>query len=166
MSDAAPRIFSKLRASFRPQQDSLGALGSAVPMAVQQTLNPPNATGSTVKEAKEPSFTIEKPGIDQVPGLQYVEEEPQHELPPEVEEYVKEVENHQEQIPSEVVVADHQAPQQSTHYLAKPVIVLPITPEIEKKGAHKSSSFSVRWLVEWSRKIMKMFRGQIVYKQA
>jgi len=45
----------------------------------------------------------------------------------------------------------------------KPVIILPITPEVEAVGAKKGPQWSVRWLVEWSRRLMKMFSGKILY---
>lgn len=153
------------------QSSQVGPLASAVPMAVQAasdaanaSLNPPNAAGGKIKEAPELTFTVEKPGIDQVPGVQYVEQEVSHELPPEVESFLTEVKAHQDQLPAEVVVADHSTPQSASHYAAKPVIVLPITPEVEKKGATQSPKFSVRWLVEWSRKMMKVFTGRVVYR--
>jgi hypothetical protein len=157
----------------QPQQD-LTSVAQALPLAIDEmtdTLNPttPISGGGTVKEAREPGITLERPAADQVPGVQYVEEEKHHEnaeIPPEVESYIMQVENHQEQVPEEIVIGDQQAIHPSTKYLAQPVIVLPITPEEEKKGASKGSQFSIRWLVEWSRKVMKMFSGRVVYKQA
>jgi hypothetical protein len=157
----------------QPQQD-LTSVAQALPLAIDEmtdTLNPttPISGGGTVKEAREPGITLERPAADQVPGVQYVEEEKHHEnaeIPPEVESYIQQVENHQEQVPEEIVIGDQQAIHPSTKYLAQPVIVLPITPEEEKKGASKGSQFSIRWLVEWSRKVMKMFSGRVVYKQA
>ena len=147
---------------------SLEAIAPAMPLAVTaaaDTLNPQNGLSPSTKESSPLGFTIEKPGIDQVPGIQYVESEPQHELNPELEAYISKVENHQNQLPSEVVITNPAGIQPTTHYAAKPVIVLPITPELEKTGSHKATSFSIRWLVEWSRKVMKMFHGQAAYKE-
>ena len=155
-----------------PTPEDLQRMASAIPLAVDQatdTLNPPTPTGSaTAKEHTQPGFTIERPSVD-VPGVQLVEQldAPEHgELPPEVESYIEHVANHHEQLPAEIVIADQQSVPTNTQYLAKPVIVLPITPEVEKVGAHKATTFSVRWLVEWSRKIMKIFSGRVVYHQA
>lgn len=146
----------------------LEAIAPSMPMAVASatdTLNSQIGTSPSAKESSPLGFTIEKPGIDQVPGVQYVESEPQHELNPELEAYISKVENHQDQLPSEVVITNPAGIQPTTHYAATPVIVLPITPELEKTGSHKATSFSIRWLVEWSRKVMKMFHGQAVYKE-
>jgi hypothetical protein len=143
-------------------------LAQAVPAAVVEstdTLNPPHAVGGSLKETKELSFKVEKPAVDTVPGVQYVEQEVNQEVSPEVEAYLQRVNENQHQLPDEVVVADDTASNPTGHYVAQPVIVLPITPDVEKKGAHQSSQFSVRWLVEWSRKIMKMFSGKVVYRQ-
>jgi hypothetical protein len=154
-----------------PQAQDVQALAQAVPMAVNDmtdSLNPSDPKGSSVKEMSQPGITLERPVVDQIPGVQYVEEEKGHEkpeIPPEVEGYIQQVENHQDQIPQEIVIGDQQSTHPSTKYLATPVIVLPITAEEEKAGAHKSSQFSIRWLVEWSRKVMKVFSGRVVYRQ-
>jgi hypothetical protein len=130
---------------------------------LQLPLQPP-ATGG----AKElgPKVTIEKPSFDMVGGMQQVETEPNMEMPPEVEAYISQVENQPNQIPDQIVIADPASNQPITATpAAKPVIILPITPEMEKAGEHKNSSFSIRWLVEWSRKLMKEFAGQVIYRK-
>lgn len=69
--------------------------------------------------------------------------------------------------PPEVVIADGSQTQPAErNYPAQPVVVLPITPAEEKTGERKNPKFSVRWLVEWSRKLMKMFTGKVVYRPA
>jgi hypothetical protein len=45
------------------------------------------------------------------------------------------------------------------------VVVLPITEEVEEAGKKKNPNFSIRWLVEWSQRIIKMFAGKVVYKR-
>jgi hypothetical protein len=45
------------------------------------------------------------------------------------------------------------------------VIVLPITPATEDAGERKNPKWSIRWLVEWSRKLMKAFSGKIIYRE-
>lgn len=142
------------------------ALPTAVAQAAASNLNPAQPTGGTVKEVLPFNTTIEAPQVDVSPGVQYVEIEPNVvEMPLEVESFLTQVENHQEQLPQEIVVAanEHNAILQP---LPQPVVVLPITPEIEKQGSHKSADFSVRWLVEWSRKVIKMFTGRVVYRTA
>jgi hypothetical protein len=105
-------------------------------------------------------------GIEVVGSSQAVEQEPSPELSPEVEKYIKKVKNNQIQPPKEVVVANQDtAPTSQSQYVSKPVIVLPITPQLEKKGQRKPPKFSIRWLVAWSQKIMKKFVGEVIYRQ-
>ncbi len=47
----------------------------------------------------------------------------------------------------------------------KPVVVLPITAKSKEEAKFKSTRYSVRWLVEWCKKIAKMFSGAVVYKE-
>ena len=137
-----------------------------VDATAQTSLNPSHTISGPHKEVADATVTVEKPNVDNVPGVQYVEQEqyPEFEqLPPEVESFISKVESHEGQLPHEVVVAEKNAPEPTNKYLAQPVIVLPITPKVEKEGAHQKMNFSVRWLVEWSHKIMKMFSGKVVY---
>ena len=98
-------------------------------------------------------------------GITYVEQEPQPEIPVEVESFLKRVDDSADKIRQEIVLADAQLATQNQKHPAKPVIVLPITPAIEKSAQGKSTKFSVVWLVEWSRKIIKKFLGRVVYKE-
>jgi hypothetical protein len=141
-------------------------LAQVAPQVIQQNdqLNPPGATGSLSKEQSQ-VFTVEHPAIDHPAGVVSVEQLRNPEIPVEVESYLQKVAGNQEQLPEQVVIADATAAQPTNHYLAQPVIVLPITPEVEKKGAHRGTKFSIRWLVEWSWKVMKMFKGQVIYRQ-
>ncbi len=146
----------------------LTAVAQAIPQVVQQntdTLNPANATSSVNKEASVPSITLERPAVEEVGGLQQVEQEKSAELSPEVEGFISEVGDHPDQLPQEVVIADKQVMAPTTKYLAQPVVILPITPEEEKIGVKKPAQFSIRWLVEWSRKMMKVFAGKVVYRE-
>jgi hypothetical protein len=151
------------------EDQALAAMAASVPTAVQSatdTLNPAHGVSSaSAKEVREPTITLERPAIDQVPGIQHVEHEKNPDLPPEVESFLQKVENHHEQLPQEVVIADQLNPIPTTKYLAQPVIILPITPEVEKKAKWQSSNTSVRWLLEFSYKIMKMFSGKVIYRQ-
>lgn len=47
----------------------------------------------------------------------------------------------------------------------KPVVVLPITAKSREEAKFKSTKYSVKWLWEWSQKIIKMFAGAVVYKE-
>jgi hypothetical protein len=144
-------------------------IAQAVPQVIQKqtdTLNPPNAVGGSAKEAPLLSVTVERPAVDAVPGVQDVEFEKAHELPPEVEGFIKTVEDHQEQIPQEIVISNPQTGQVLPRVMAQPVVVLPITPDIEAQGKNKQPTYSVRWLIEWSWKIMKIFSGKVVYRKS
>lgn len=118
-------------------------------------------TGAARKEKSEGSST---PTIESG-GITYVEQEPQPEIPVEVESFLKRVDDSADKIRQEIVLADAQLATQNQKHPAKPVIVLPITPAVEKSAKGKSTKYSVVWLVEWSRKIIKKFLGQVIYKE-
>ena len=171
MSQPAPSLFQQLKNLFiKPEQ-----FAQVVPQVIQQTaqstqtpidtLNPAYASGTTSKEAPS-GITLERPAFDQAGGgIQHVEQEKNVEISPEVESFITKVAEHTDQLPQEIVIADQTSPVPTTKYLATPVIILPITPEIEKAGAKKAPQFSVRWLVEWSRKLMKAFAGRVIYRE-
>jgi len=147
-----------------------GIISQAIPQAVQQAahvnLNPPQAAGTTQKESTV-SNTPDNTAIEAAQAIQHIEQEPSPEIPPEVESYLQKVEEHTEQAPEEIVIADGSDTMPKEHnYPTQPVVVLPITPEVEKKGKRKNPKFSIRWLVEWSHKVMKKFVGKVVYREA
>lgn len=139
---------------------SLGQLAVSVDLSQSNSLNPPVAAGSSKKEAVAANQVIEA-GAATVQA----EYEPAKELTPEVESYIEHVEDDPDQLPQEIVIADGSVTLSPVQYPAQPVLVLPITAELEDEGVKKSPVFSVRWLVEWSRKIIKMFSGKVIYKQ-
>lgn len=144
--------------------EQLQAMAQAVPqvaMAQTDTLNPAQATTS-VKEQESPLAKLE---INTSSGVTEAEPSKEMELPVEVESYVQQVVDHQNQIPEEIVVADDGASISTKSYPSQPVVVLPITEEEEKEGIKKSPEHSFRWLVEFSRKVMKIFSGAVIYKQ-
>lgn len=47
----------------------------------------------------------------------------------------------------------------------KPVVVLPITEKSKEEAKFKSTKYSVRWLLEWCKKVAKIFSGAVVYKE-
>ncbi len=147
--------------------EEMGVVGQAFSQTAQEQqfndLNPPPEKISTgQKERVESGQAVVETGT----ALQYVEQEKQPEIPPEVEKFVNKVEQEKIEAPQEVVVADQQQATQNQHYAAEPVIVLPITPEVEKKNKRKSPKYSVKWLIEWSQKIVKMFAGKVIYRHA
>lgn len=97
-------------------------------------------------------------------GITYVEHEPKAEIPVEVEGFLKRVDNSADKLSQEIVLADANLATQNQKHPTQPVIVVPITPEMEKQAQFKSPKFSIVWLVEWSRKVIKKFLGQVIYK--
>lgn len=103
-------------------------------------------------------------GVSEAGDIQYVEQEPAPEMPVEVEGYLQHVQDQNPEELKEVILAEEQAGTLASKYPKQSVVVLPISPEEEKEGARKGVVSSFRWLVEWSRKIMKMFTGEVVYR--
>ncbi len=132
---------------------------------VSDTLNPPNAFGFA-KEKVESTSSPDIVSPDSGAGVQYVEQEKNPEIPVEVESFLQHAEDHANQTPQEIVIADGSQPQSTKHLPKKPVFVLPITEEIEKEGEKKNPKYSIRWLVEWSHKVIKMFAGKVIYREA
>lgn len=164
-SDVARQAAEK---TLQQSTDETGELAQVLPNAIlsaTNTLNPATPT-VTAKEAEGLKSPDKSNQAEAGTGVQAVEVEKNPELPPEVEGFINKVEQQADQLPKEIVIADAIKNLPQHHPLPKqPVVVLPITPEIEKTGATKSPKFSVRWLVEWSRRIMKMFVGKVIYRQ-
>ncbi len=147
-----------------------GVLPQALPMAVAQATAPllnPAAPGTNAKERPQAAAeqTADNTFTD-AGGVQTVEQERTPEIPPEVEAYMQKVQDHADQAPQEVVIADGTQESATTPYPSRPVVVLPITPEVEKEGLKKGPLYSIRWLIEWSHKIIKMFAGKVIYRDA
>lgn len=153
------------RASQTPPAPQIAdPVSAAWPLAVSQatdTLNQPQ-TITTAKESQA-STPVEKPTAEAGGQYQMVEVEPNPEIPVEVESYLQEVEDHQSQLPQEIVISGDSAQLMPPPKALRPVVVLPISSQTEDAGAKKNPKWSVRWLVEWSRRLMKMFSGKIVY---
>jgi len=147
--------------------DEIGSIApQAVTTAIRQstdTLNPLNPT-RTAKEKAESSSLLDSAPIDVGGGVTLVEHEKMPEIPVEVESFLHRVEDHQNQAPQEIVIADGTVETAKANYPSTPVVVLPITQDEEKEGEKKSLKFSFRWLVEWSHKVIKLFAGKAVYK--
>ncbi len=127
-------------------------------------LDLPPLESSPVSSSKKEVESSARSSVEQGASVQVVETEKSPELSPEVEKYLQEVHKDQNKAPKEIAISDEIANLPSDNqFVSEPVIVVPITPEIEKRGKRKSSKFSIRWLVEWSQKIIKMFSGKVVY---
>jgi hypothetical protein len=174
--DTLNQVIDQVEAERNQEQanDSLGSVAQAMPQVIQSIedpLNPPNPApvGAAKKEAyvvgagvsaESPAPTAEYSG-----GVQTVEQEKTPEISPEVESFLKKAEQQTDHLPQEIVVADNQAVSAVTHHPKTPVVVLPITPEEQAQGQKKSPKLSIRWLVEWSVKIMKKFSGKVIYRE-
>jgi len=142
----------------------------AVPLAMSQMpdpLNPPQqAITGSAKERFEVGVVPDTASIDVGGGVQVLETERPQELPVEVEGFLQHVEDNQAQLPTEVVIATDMLEPYLPPKPLTPVVVLPITQEIEAVGSAKNPHWSVRWLVEWSRKLMKVFNGSVIYAES
>ncbi|NCN06372.1 MAG: hypothetical protein GW946_00830 [Candidatus Pacebacteria bacterium] len=127
------------------------------------TLNVFSPTSS--RQPEQSSVPVEPEIAPELAGhLQSVEHEPTPELSPEVEGYLEAVENHAEQQPEEVVLADGSLPSQHTNVPLKKVVVLPVSEEETKAARFKNPTWSIKWLVSWSERLIKMFQGSVVYR--
>lgn len=134
-------------------------VGPGVP--AQELLTAPDAVASeSIGSAEAVAPTPEYPS-----GIQTVEQEPVPEISPEVESFLKQAEQQPDQLPQEIVIADNQEISSVTHHPKQPVVVLPITAQDQAEGKNKDLRFSLRWLVEWSIKIMKKFSGKVIYRE-
>lgn len=177
-------------ASTAPSEPTFAA---AIPQAIDQTWQAAQvntASSSPTKEVIQPAAATEvpetlEPPVEAAPAVateaapaanpmesgqaNYQEVDhsgPEMEISPEIAAYLEEIKSHQDQLPQEIVVAGNDVQLQPQAQPLRPVIVLPITPEIEAVGAKAKPKNSVRWLVEWSRRLMKMFAGRVVYKES
>lgn len=148
----------------RPTSVLPQALPQAVIQQADDALNPAQPKPSTTKESG-PVLSVEHT-TEMPPGVQSVEELRSVELSPEIEKFISEVKEEPDSIPEEIVIADQQAmPLVPPKTLSKPVIVLPIT-EAELDKSHKEPiTSSKRWLGEWLEKVIKLVKGEVVFRQ-
>lgn len=116
---------------------------------------------SSSKEAKV--LSSESPLYIETVGAEAIEKEP---IPEEVEQYIEKVETNVEAPPPEIVVADKTAVQPTGTYAAQPVFVLPLGEVEMKQGFHKGIHESIRWLSTWCKRVMKIFKGRVVYRES
>lgn len=126
---------------------------------------PQEKTGNN-KERVDAAWSVEAAVQESGGVLATVEQEKQPEISAEVESYLQRVEHNQESPAKElaqliplVVSATGPAP-------TEVVRVLPVTKTTAAVGRTKNPKFSIRWLIEWSDKLVKIFRGKIAYRSA
>lgn len=150
-----------------PGLDLPPGMAQVMPQVIDQatdTLNPQGVYSGVRKEMPLEGATALNP-VEASASVQVVENERNPEIPVEVEAYLQKVEEHADQELQEVVISGDANQVSTRPYQAQPVVVLPISPEEEKTGKGKSAKFSIRWLVEFSRKIMRVFAGETIYRQ-
>lgn len=168
------RVINEVKTAMPTKQTApaiQGALSQVMPQVVTQTIDqattpqPVSGPRAAQKETAVGAVSLDQVAVDAARGAQLAEIEPTPEISPEVESYLQKVEDRKDMAPPEIVIADgSQTAPATRQYPSQPVVVLPITEEQEQIGAKKSPKFSLRWLVEWSRKIMKMFAGKVIYR--
>jgi hypothetical protein len=96
--------------------------------------------------------------------LAAVETEKQPEISPEVERFLQKVDDNQESPAEELAKLIPKVVTSAQPDQTEVVRVLPVTKQMAEEGHKKSPTFSIRWLVEWSEKVIKMFKGKAVYR--
>lgn len=120
---------------------------------------PAGYSSGAAKEQAPVIASAELPG-----GMQYVESEPNPEIPLEVKSYLQKVEENPTDLPQEIVIAAQQHAANQPRNLPQDFKVLPITQAQAEAGKKKNPSFSIRWLVAFSEKLTEMFKGKAVYR--
>ncbi len=154
--------------SSQPDPSGYAAMTLGLPQAVDQaTANIQNqvaSSGGSIKE-RPMQWSLDTATQEVGGGLISVEQEPTPEIAPELESYLQKVEDHA------------QTPAQSVEALAPAVLapplptqkttvrVLPITKKQATDGRKKNPSYGIRWLVEWSDKIIQVFKGKAIYRK-
>lgn len=131
-------------------------------------LAPVETVTETVTEpVTEPEDQIQAESKKAVEVVEAVPSVPEEEIAPEVAVYLERVQDHEEEAPKEVVLATgiEDLPSEAHPPVAKPVIVIPITPQTAKEAKNKSPKYSIRWLWEFCKKMMRMFKGAVIYRE-
>lgn len=146
----------------RHSQENQNSTSSAVAQSPVQ--NAPSG-GAARAEQLEGSSTSSTTAAELPGGMQYVETEPNPEIPPEVESFLHKAEEHPEQQPTEIVMAEKPKSTFTPPAPKRTVRVLPITKEEADAARKQGVNSSVRWLVEFSEKVTKMFTGAVMYRR-
>jgi len=161
---------SDLEVAEQVLSDFAQVVPQTITTVVPDPLNPPNPApvGQAKKEVYKPGPAVAEapaPTPEYPAGVQAVEQEKTPEIAPEVESFLKHAEQQPDQLPQEIVIADNQEVSSVAHHPKQPVVVLPITAQDQADGKNKDYKFSIRWLVEWSVKIIKKFSGKVIYRE-
>lgn len=167
---AAPPKNTQLNVAEQVLSEFAQVVPQTITAVVPDPLNPPNPTpvGQAKKEVYKPGPALAEapaPTPEYPAGVQAVEQEKTPEISPEVESFMQRAEQQPDQLPQEIVIADNQEISSVAHHPKQPVVVLPITVQDQVDGKNKDYKFSIRWLVEWSVKIMKKFSGKVIYRE-
>lgn len=154
-----------------PSMEDMALMTQALPQATTQAIadaQQQSATGTTSvgKERVGAGWSLDGAVQEIGGGLAMVEQEKSPEIAPEVESYIEKVEDHQS---SPAKTIEELAPAVSSPPpvgSTQTVRVLPVTKAQDDAGMKKSPKYGIRWLVEWSHKIIKMFNGKTVYRPA
>lgn len=123
-----------------------------------------NITPSSPPSRRAPESVPTAVPSAEVPGITYVEQEPNNfEIPVEVEGFLERVADHTDKLPQEIVIQGDSIALNQVQPIKQAVIMLPISEEDEKLAKGKNPTWSIAWLVSWSQKIIKKFTGQVVY---
>lgn len=171
-SDSVPPLSAAPPPSALP--DDAGALFASVtpqalPQATEELWQQSQAgtpTGTSTKErtAATANWSVEA-AVEQSGGMMTaVEQEKRPEISPEVEAYLQRIEEDQTSPAKELAQLIPDVATSPTPTSTQVVRVLPITKADAEEGRKKSPKFSIRWLVEWSEKVIKMFKGKTVYR--
>jgi len=156
-------LFDAILTEAEQQQPALAEPTPFQPNPTQPDPTQPQPTGVR-KEQLEGGVATGAPA--ELPGgMQYVEIEPNPEIPPEVESYLSNVDSNPDRQPQEIVIA---APAKQTYAPPAPkrtVRVLPITKEEAEAAKRQGVQHSIRWLYEFSEKLTKLFFNAVIYRQ-
>lgn len=146
--------------------DSTASIGDQVVSQVVSQVAQQAELSYQTSGAKEQS-PISLEAVDEVGSGLVAEAEsiPEPELSPEVSAYIQKVTHQRPQVHTVQVHHDDislDPPVDAAQ--PQPVVVLPISSQDQVEGSKKSTQFSIRWLVEWSQKMMKVFVGKAVYR--
>jgi hypothetical protein len=124
--------------------------------------------GETVTSTSEqPTANTETAQPEQASNQPAEYENSQVELEPTIEKLQAEVEQHKMKAPENVVVRQDTPQQPLPKTVAQPIIILPLTEESMKKGKKKSPTESIRWLVAWANRQLRLFKNiLVVYRKS
>lgn len=148
------------------RDQDVDVISQAWPQVVDQATDTLNVPGLGSAQRKEAATVSQVQVVETAQAAQQVEIEPvrEQELQPEISAFVQKVEEHSQGVQHIAVDQAGQVQlQPDPGQVARPVIILPISDEEDRIGSKASPLKSIRWLVEWSHKVMKMFSGQVVY---